>query len=579
MHCYSCRLSCFPTAKNDLETRKLWIEACHRQSHGSSIKLMEPGKDDRVCSHHFVDGKPTPDNPCPEIFDEKSSFQHIKDAKKKIFEKRRKRLLDRKACIARRENTIQSSIGHHMQPTIVIVKEDELTMLRMRKQIEELKNKNKELNNENNALKMKLTAPETKTVNDTSLVNLERPTDNTTLVKLGEKTVLTVTVKGKKNELLHLDNQEESPEETTIVQLGKKGELPAFSEQQRRTKVPGNLKLGKARSDITTIVSELQFKRTFFQTLLVNSNDVKHWTSLRSLNLFNGLHDLIAPDVGRRWEGLKKSCDRSMKKNASDFFVKRGPTRKLDSKDEFLLMLMKLKHGYTYTDLGKRFEISSSLVSRIFHCWLDAMSQTIGKTVRWCTREEIDYSKPSFFNHLPNIRAFIECSEFHMETSKNRAQQNITFSNDNNHNTAKFLVAIAPHSQITFISPMYGGGTSDSEIATDSGILDLCAKGDMIIAGQDFNILEECAKRDINLYVPYGFKRDNDLVSFYESEGDDMRCADIINSEMLMENIIQRIKAFKILSNKIPITLIPFIQKMVLVCAAICNLEDPVLIE
>ena len=45
---------------------------------------------------------------------------------------------------------------------------------------------------------------------------------------------------------------------------------------------------------------------------------------------------------------------------------------KLSLVDEFLMVLMKLRLGLLNEDLGYRFGVSNSTVSRIFHKWLDS---------------------------------------------------------------------------------------------------------------------------------------------------------------------------------------------------------------
>ena len=56
-----------PTSKKDPELREKWKKMINRTKEGSKTELFEPGKDARVCSLHFVDGKPTSGNPLPTV--------------------------------------------------------------------------------------------------------------------------------------------------------------------------------------------------------------------------------------------------------------------------------------------------------------------------------------------------------------------------------------------------------------------------------------------------------------------------------------------------------------------------------
>ena len=55
-------LHAFPTVKKAPERRKIWIQNINRLEPGSKNKLFTPSKDSRVCSYHFIDGKPTDKN-------------------------------------------------------------------------------------------------------------------------------------------------------------------------------------------------------------------------------------------------------------------------------------------------------------------------------------------------------------------------------------------------------------------------------------------------------------------------------------------------------------------------------------
>ena len=62
------RLYPFPTEKKSPEMRQKWKEAINRADPKKPSTLLDPSKDQRVCSIHFVDGKPTNTHPCPELY-------------------------------------------------------------------------------------------------------------------------------------------------------------------------------------------------------------------------------------------------------------------------------------------------------------------------------------------------------------------------------------------------------------------------------------------------------------------------------------------------------------------------------
>lgn len=61
------RLFPFPTVLRDNESRERWRAALNKQDKKNPEQLLNPSKDMRVCSRHFVDGMPTSSNPDPTI--------------------------------------------------------------------------------------------------------------------------------------------------------------------------------------------------------------------------------------------------------------------------------------------------------------------------------------------------------------------------------------------------------------------------------------------------------------------------------------------------------------------------------
>ena len=280
-------------------------------------------------------------------------------------------------------------------------------------------------------------------------------------------------------------------------------------------------------------------------------------------------HEVISPLVWRRWRGIKCVIKPGRKYTRSP--KKFGPQRKLKSIDEFLPTLMKLRLGLFHQDLANRFNISITLTSQIFHSWLATMSDVLGKLVYWPSKEHINASKPSRFSSLPDIRAIIDCTEIFIETPKNPTLQNVTWSNYKHHNTAKLLVACAPNSGMIFLSTVYGGKHSDKEITLHSGFLDKCDPYDMIQADKGFNISDECAARLLSMHVPPGLRG-----SIQRSTPAVAKTKRVANLRILVEQVIRRLKSFRILGGQLPVSLIPFLDRIIRVCAALTNLKDPI---
>jgi len=309
-----------------------------------------------------------------------------------------------------------------------------------------------------------------------------------------------------------------------------------------------------------------------YKNTVHSDEDTNFFTGIATDSLFKTLHNFIEPFVGRRWYGKKQRVISHSLSHRHRTPKKSGPTRKLKSIDEFYLMLMKLRLSLLYKDLSKRFCVSVTLCSKIFHSWLTATKMVLCPTLLfWPSKSQVNDSKPSRYTCLPDIRAIIDCTEFFIETPKDPTIQNMTWSSYKHHNTVKILLACAPNSAITFVSKAYGGRTTDKDITLHSGFLDKCDPYDMIQADKGFNIADECASRLIQFDVPPGLRGVTQM-----SQAAVEKTKRIAALRILVEQVIGRLKNFRILSGQMNISLLPHFDKIVNVCAALSNLKAPI---
>ncbi|KAL3857709.1 hypothetical protein ACJMK2_012351 [Sinanodonta woodiana] len=110
---------------------------------------------------------------------------------------------------------------------------------------------------------------------------------------------------------------------------------------------------------------------------------------------------------------------------------------------------------------------------------------------------------------------------------------------------------------ISYISETWGGRASDKQIVVESGFLNLLDPNDLVIPDRGFPIKEELLLRRARLAIPPGARGKEKMAS-----------RDVKLTK-------KRLKLFKILKETLPITLLPIIDDIINVIAALCNLLPP----
>ena len=170
---------------------------------------------------------------------------------------------------------------------------------------------------------------------------------------------------------------------------------------------------------------------------------------------------------------------------------------------QFLTMLMKLRLSLSNEDLACRSNISPSAVSKIFKRWISISYSRLKPLIIWPERGELFETMPTAFRkHFGKCVCIIDCFEVYCERPANLMARAQTYSQYKSHNTAKFLIGIAPQGSISFISQAYGGRASDKFITQNCGILDKLQNGDEIMADRGFTVAEAVDLHCARLVIP-----------------------------------------------------------------------------
>ncbi|XP_071481997.1 uncharacterized protein [Diadema antillarum] len=296
--------------------------------------------------------------------------------------------------------------------------------------------------------------------------------------------------------------------------------------------------------------------------------DVNHCTGISSKQAFEDMYKFVEPHAKTMsyWKSAKCSRKGRPFKGTPK---KSGPRRKLQLKDEFLLVLMRLRLDLTVQFLALLFGIVSSTCSQIITTWLRFLAMTLKPLIVWPNRSSISLNMPiQFRKHCRNIRSIIDCTEIFIERPRSLDLQASTWSDYKKHNTIKVLVGITPNGHISFLSKAYGGRASDVAIFRESGFLSLLDPNDVVMADRGFPIQEELLLHHATLEIPPAAQGKRQM-----TRSKVQKTKVIANLRIHVERAINRLKDFKILNNTMPLTLVPSADDILIVCAALVNLQ------
>ena len=257
--------------------------------------------------------------------------------------------------------------------------------------------------------------------------------------------------------------------------------------------------------------------------------------------------------------------------NSTDSKRTSGRTRSLPPLEEFFLVLVRLRLGLFERDLGDRFGISVSTVSRICITWINFLYVKLKEIPMWPKQDSVRACMPSCFKQLyPTTRVIIDATEIFIETPSLPELQQMTYSSYKNHNTYKALIGISPGGAITFVSKLFPGSISDKELTRRSGLLELLQSGDSVMADRGFDIQDYLTPLGVKVNIPPFLKGKIQL-----DEDERIETRRIASLRIHVERAMERIKNFHIFDRVLPSSLTDVSEQMFFVCAALSNFLPP----
>ena len=299
-------------------------------------------------------------------------------------------------------------------------------------------------------------------------------------------------------------------------------------------------------------------------TQFTREGDVKFHTGFESTEMFKIVFEFVKvkASVMTYWDGNKKTLILRKQSSSSDLDMllaspeynivplKPGPSRKLSLEQEFLMTMMRLRLGILTEDIAFRFQVSPGKVSQILITWIKLLSKESACLIVLPSKFQVRATLPDCFKRLyPKCRMIIDCTEVFMETpSSLEVQALLWWSDYKSHCTVKFLIAITPNGATCWISPLYGGRTTDIHIVRNSGFLKIPQPGYQKMADRGFKIRTNLAMYQCTLCIPPSAAKGTQMTSSAVKE-----MSNVANVRIYVEQAIKRMKDYRILKTQQPL--------------------------
>lgn len=401
--------------------------------------------------------------------------------------------------------------------------------------------------------------------------------DTTTIANnkpLKTETVGPVTNKANANDALEKKCQSLTEEiidlQINNLRLEKQVGALTMKNERLESTLSTRKKVKLARQDML-LEKQIDRLNPTLDKMKTNDNNVKFYTGIPTYERLMALYEYLDPGEDCiNFSFLHKNSKVPVNHENKQFECE----IKLKPKEQFLLVLMRLRLGLFEEDLADRFGISTTLVNRIMITWLNAMYVKLGQLNIWPTRENIDSSMPEIFKvDYPTTRVIINVTEIKVEKPNLFVLRSGTHSTYKSENTLKGLLGINPSGLVTFVSRLYTGCISNEEITRLSGVLDLeFNPKDSIMADKDILIKNMLEEKGISLNIlPCISEKD----LFPKAEPEETQ-----KNESLRIHIqkgVQRIRTYHILDRPIPLSLCSVADQIWTVCALLTNLQTPII--
>ena len=278
-----------------------------------------------------------------------------------------------------------------------------------------------------------------------------------------------------------------------------------------------------------------------FTDCIKTDADLSTLTGIQNFDILDGIVELV--EIAKPWK----------------------MSEKLSIKEKIILMFLKLKHNLSYSAISVLFGCYSERHCRqVIIEMLNLVSACLKSAIPWPCKNEIQRNIPACFNDFPDVRVIVGCTEITVQKPTKSCCQLLHCSHHKGAYTIKYLTGVTPGGLISYVGKAHGGRASDKAIFEESGMITMLEKGDALMTDNGFLIDTICQENDIKL-IRAPLKKNKKQLS-----------ARIGRARIHIERTKQRLKAFKILGDTMPSSLLSKCNEIFMVICGVTNLGSPI---
>lgn len=238
-----------------------------------------------------------------------------------------------------------------------------------------------------------------------------------------------------------------------------------------------------------------------------------------------------------------------------------------------LLCLKKIRLDSKFQELADDFAMTSSNASKIFLKNVPIIASFMRPFIVKLDSELNKKTLPMSFRHkYNNVSCIIDCLEIEVLKPSKAVHQALTWSDYKKANTIKYLISCTPSGLVNYISPGFGGRTTDTCLVESCDFVQCLEKGMYVMADRGFKHVEEyLQKSGIQLVRPPSVKTGVKL-----SKCEAKQTKQVASLRIHVERVIRRLREFNMLKPHACTNnnFVRLLDDIITISCALINIQD-----